>query len=166
VSSERRGTLQFVGVANLIVCGIFVILSLPFFLGQIRVLRSWPVTEAQVTNSQVVTVPTSKHDQLYAAKLQIEYAVHGKSITANLTSFQSSNYAETQRRAAEFPVGSQREIRYDPSNPEQARIGAGWNRRFFAVPLITLGCGLAFGLLALGCFIAAMLGKQTPKISV
>ncbi|HEY1730791.1 MAG TPA: hypothetical protein VGG15_03540, partial [Terriglobales bacterium] len=65
MSSERRGTLQFVGVANLIVCGIFVILSLPFFLGQIRVLRSWPVTEAQVTNSQVVTVPTSKHDQLY-----------------------------------------------------------------------------------------------------
>ena len=108
-------------------------------------------------------LPTSKHDQLYAAKLQIDYAVNGKTITADLTSFQSSNYAETQRRATEFPVGSRREIRYDPTNPEQARIGAGWNRRFFAVPLITLGCGLSFGLLALGFFISARLGKQLRK---
>lgn len=166
MSSERRGTLQFIGVANLIICGIFAILSLPFFMGQIHVLRSWPVTKARVINSHVVTVPTSKHDQLYAAMLQIEYAVNGKTITADLTSFQSSNYAETQRRAAEFIVGSQPEIRYDPGNPEQARIGAGWNRRFFAVPLITLGCGLAFGLLALGFFIAAGLGTQTTKVTV
>jgi hypothetical protein len=164
VSSERRGTLQFIGVANLIVCGLFVIMSLPFFMGQIRVLRSWPVTEAQVVNSQVTIVPTSKHDQLYAAKLQIEYAVNGKAITADLTSFESSNYAETQRRAAEFPVASRHEIRYDPNSPEQARIGAGWNRRFFAVPLITFGCGMAFGLLALGFFIAGSLRTQTPKV--
>lgn len=166
MSSERRGTLQFIGVANLIVCGLFVIMSLPFFMGQINVLRSWPATKAQVINSQVTTVPTAKHDQLYAAKLQISYAVNGKAITADLTSFQSSNYAETQRRAAEFSVGSRHEVRYDPNNPEQARIGAGWNRRFFAVPLITLGCGLSFALLAIGFFIAARLGKQTPKVPV
>ncbi len=162
--SSRRGTLQFIGVANLVVCGLFVIMSLPFFMGQIRVLRSWPVTEAKVVDSRVTIVPTSKHDQLYAAKLKISYAVNGKTINADLTSFQSSNYAETQRRAAEFPVGSHHEIRYDAANPEQARIGAGWNRRFFAVPLITLGCGLAFGLLALGFFIAGRLGAQTSKV--
>jgi hypothetical protein len=166
VSSERHGTLQFIGVANLIICGLFAIMSLPFFMGQIRVLRSWPVTQAEVVNSQVTTVPTSKHDQLYAAKLQISYVVNGKTITADLTSFQSSNYAETQRRAAEFPVGTRHDIRYDPGNPEQARIGAGWNRRFFAVPLITLGCGLAFGLLALGFFLTAALGKQPAKVPV
>jgi hypothetical protein len=166
VSSDRRGTLQFIGVANLIVCGLFVIMSLPFFMGQIQVLRSWPTTQAEVIKSEVVILPAPKHDQLYAAKLQIAYAVKGKTITADLTSFQSSNYAETQRRAAEFPVGSRHEIRYDPNNPEQARIGAGWNRRFFAVPLITLGCGLAFGLLAISFFIAAALGKRTPKVAV
>ena len=97
--------------------------------------------------------------------LKIAYTVNGKAITADLTSFQSSNYAETQRRATEFPVGSLREIRYDPNNPEQARIGAGWNRRFFAVPLITLGCGLLFGLLAVGFFIAARFGKQVRQPS-
>jgi hypothetical protein len=159
VSPGRRGSLQFIGVANLIICGIFIIMSLPFFLGQIQVLRSWPATQAQVVKTEVVTLPTSKHDQLYAATLKIAYRVNGKALTADLTSFQSSNYAETQRRATEFPVGSLREIRYDPNNPEQARIGAGWNRRFFAVPLITLGCGLLFGLLAVGFFLSARLGK-------
>ncbi len=164
MSSERRGTLQFIGVANLIVCGLFVIMSLPFFMGQIHVLRSWPVTQAKVIKSEVVVLPAPKHQQLYAAKLQIAYTVDGKAISAEPTSFQSSNYADTQRRAAEFPVGSLRDIRYDPSNPDQARIGAGWNRRFFAVPLITLGCGLAFGLLAIGFFIAGRLGMPAPKV--
>lgn len=161
MSSERRGTLQFIGVANLIVCGLFIILSVPFFMGQIRVLRSWPATEAQVIDSQVVTVPAAKHDQLYAARLKIAYSVHGNTMHADLTSFESKNYAETQQRAAEFSVGSRHEIRYDAEHPEQARIGAGWNRRFFAVPLITLGCGLFFGLLAMGFFIAARVGTQS-----
>jgi len=144
VSSERRGTLQFLGVACLIVGGLFLIFSLPFFWGQMQVLRSWPVRQAQVLSSRVVVEPTSKHDQLYSAKLEIVYAVDGRPVTAELTSFQSSNYEETARRAAEFPVGSRHAIRYDPNNPTQVRIGAGWNQRFFAVPLITAGVGLGF----------------------
>jgi hypothetical protein len=158
VSAERRGILQFIGVACLIVGGLFAIMSAPFFLGQIKVLRSWPVVQAQVLKSDVVAQPAPKHEQLYAANLRIAYVVNGKPIAVDLTSFQSSNYQETVRRAAEFPTGSRHDIRYDPNNPNQARIGAGWNRRFFAVPLITLGCGLAFALLALGFFISATLG--------
>lgn len=154
MSSERRGTLQFLGVACLIVGGLFLIFSLPFFWGQVQVLRSWPVRQAQVLGSRVVVEPTSKHDQLYSAKLEMIYVVDGKPVTTELTSFQSSNYEETVRRAAEFPVGSRHAIRYDPANPTQARIGAGWNRRFFAVPLITAGVGLCFGVLAAGLFLA------------
>jgi len=153
VVSEGRGTLQFLGVASVIVSGLFVILSLPFFWGQIQVLRSWPVRQAQVLSSRVVVEPTSKHDQLYSAKLEIVYVVDGKPVTSGLTSFQSSNYDETARRAAEFRVGSRHVIRYDPNNPAQARIGAGWNRRFFAVPLITAGVGLCFAALGAGCFV-------------
>lgn len=164
MSAERRGTLQFIGVANLIVCALFVILSIPFFLGQIHVLRAWPMTDARVTKSAVVNLPAPKHSQLYAAQLQISYTVNGQPQTADLTSFQSSSYQATVQRAAEFPVGSMHEIRYDPEHPNQARIGAGWNRRFFAVPLITLGCGLCFALLALGFFIAARFGGK-PQIA-
>ncbi len=163
MSSERRGVLQFIGVANLIVCGFFLIFSAVFFGGQYQVLRSWPVRQAQVIRSEVVVLPSASHNQLYAAKLQIVYAVDGKPVTAELTSFQSSNYAETAGRAAEFAVGSRHVIRYDPRDPPQARIGAGWNRRFLAVPLITLGCGLFFAAVAAGFFIVAKFGgvRQT-----
>jgi hypothetical protein len=155
VTSERRGVLQFLGVACVIVGGLFLIFSLPFFWGQIQVLRSWPVRQAQVLSSRVVVEPTSKHDQLYSARLEMVYAVDGRPVTAGLTSFQSSNYEETARRAAEFPVGSRHAIRYDPNNPTQARIGAGWNRRFFAVPLITASLGLVFVMIGAGCFLGA-----------
>jgi len=158
LSSERRGALQFIGVACFIVGGLFLILSLPFFWGQVQVLRSWPVRQAQVLSSRVVVEPTSKHDQLYSAKLEIIYAVDGRPVTSELTSFQSSNYEATVRRAAEFPVGSRRAIRYDPSNPTQARIGAGWNRRFFAVPLITAGVGLCFVVVGAGFFVGGGMG--------
>jgi hypothetical protein len=160
LSSERRGVLQFLGVACLIVGGLFAVLSIPFFWGQIQVLRSWPVRQAQVIRSQVVTQPAAKHDQLYAATIKIVYVADGQPVTAELTSFQSSNYEETVRRAAEFPVGSRHAIRYDPHNPTQARIGAGWNRRFFAVPLITLACGLAFAGVAAAFFIAGRNRRQ------
>jgi hypothetical protein len=157
MNSSARGTLQFFGVAWLIVAGLFAIFSLPFFWQQMQVLRSWPVRQAQVIRSQVVVLSTAKHDQFYAAKLEIAYAVDDKPVIAKLTSFQSSNYEKTVRRAAEFPVDSRCAIRYDPHNPEAARIGAGWNRRFFAVPLITLGCGLLFAAVASGFFLAARL---------
>ena len=160
LSSEKRGILQFLGVACLIVGGLFAILSLPFFWGQIQVLRSWPVRQAQVIRSQVVTQPAAKHDQLYAATIQIVYVANGQPVTAELISFQSSNYEETVRRAAEFPVGSRHAVRYDPHNPTQARIGAGWNRRFFAVPLITLGCGLVFAVVAAGFFTAGRVARR------
>ncbi|HLI62675.1 MAG TPA: DUF3592 domain-containing protein [Terriglobales bacterium] len=154
-TSEKHGTLQFLGVAFLIIAGLFAIFSLSFFWQQIQVLRSWPVRQAQVIRSQVVVLPTGKHDQIYAAKLEIAYAVNGKLVTAELTSFQSSNYQATLRRAALFPAGSRCAIRYDPRNPKAARIGAGWNRRFFAAPLIALGCGLFFAAVAAGFFLTA-----------
>jgi hypothetical protein len=154
-TDQRRGSLELIGVACLIVFALFVIFSVPLFWGQIRVLRSWPVRQAVVTRSEVVTEPAARHDQLYSAHIEIAYVVDGQPVTTELTTFQSDNYENTVRRAAEFPIGSRHAIRYDPSNPRQARIGANWNRRFFAVPLITVACGAFFGLLAAAFFSAA-----------
>lgn len=157
MSSDQRGGLQFFGVACLVLCLLFIIFSLPFFWTQIRVLRTWPTTQAQVLRSEVVTQPAPAHEQLYAAQLQLLYTVEGKPITVELTSFQSKNYEETQRRAAEFTVGSRHPLRYDPRDPNQARIGAGWNARFFAAPLLLLAMGAAFAMIALGLFMAGRL---------
>jgi hypothetical protein len=146
--SDKRGILQFMGVANLILAALFIFFSLPFFWKQYHVLRAWPETDAQVLRSDVVSRRAAAHEQLYAAKLEIVYTVDGQPITVDLTSYESSNYQATQSRAAELAIGSHHLIRYDPQNPTQARIGAGWNARFFAVPLLMLAIGALFGLVA------------------
>ena len=155
MSSEKHGLLVFLGVANLIFCVLCVILSVPFFWRQYQVLQTWPETEAQIIRSEVVTQPASPHEQLYAAKLQVLYTVDTNPITAELISFQSQNYQQTANRAAQFPVGSRHPIRYDPHAPTQARIGAGWNVRFFIVPLVMLGMGAIFGGIAAVFLMAA-----------
>ncbi len=151
--SDKRGTLQFIGVANLILCAMFVFFSLPFFFRQSHVLREWQLVDAQVLSSDVITQPSSPRDQLYAANLRILYSVDGKPVTAALTSFESGNYQATQARAAEFPVGSHHPVRYDPQNPSQARIGAAWTARFFAVPLIVFAMGAFFGVVSAVLFV-------------
>ena len=148
MNSEKHGVLVFLGVANFILCTLFVILSVPFFWLQYQVLQTWPETEAQVIRSEVVMQPAPPHEQLYAAELQVLYTINGRPITAELISFQSQNYQQTADRAAQFPVGSRHLIRYDPHAPTQARIGAGWNLRFFLVPLVMFGMGAIFGAIA------------------
>ena len=144
MSSEKRGTLRMIAAANFIFCGLFVVFSLPFLWHQIQVLHSWPETEAQVLRSEVVTEPPAGHDMLYRAKLQVLYTVNGNPVTSDLTSFESTNYEATLRRTEQFPVGTHHAIRYDPAFPSQARIGAGWNRTFFALPLIVLAMAAFF----------------------
>ncbi len=164
MTSERTGLLLFLGVANLILCALFVILSLPFFWRQYQVLQTWPETQAQVLRSEVVTQPAPPHEQLYAASLQVLYTVGGKPMTADLISFQSSNYQQTSDRVAQYPVGSRHPIRYDPHSPTQARIGAGWNLRFFLVPLVMLGMGAIFGVAAAVFLLAAKHLRSRPLV--
>jgi len=155
MTDEKRGVLQFIGVACLIFCVLFFVFSLPFFWKQLWVLGSWPITQAKVLRSDVVTQGAPDHGQFYTAELHLSYTVDGKPITAELIGYQSKNYQDTERRASEFPVGSLHEVRYDPHDPSQARIGAGWNERFFAVPLLLFGMGAVFAIIALVLFFTA-----------
>ena len=146
--SEKHGTLRIIAAANFIFAAIFFVFSLPFFWRQVQVLRYWPEVEAQVLRSEVVAQP-SGHENLYRAKLQVLYTVSGQPITADLTSFESTNYEATRQRTEQFQVGSYHQVRYDPANPAQARLGAGWNRIFFALPLLVLGIAMVFVLAGL-----------------
>ena len=141
--NEKRGTLRLIAAANFIFAILFVIIGFPFFWRQWQVLRNWPEADAQVIRSEVVAEPLG-HDNFYRAKLQVVYTVAGQPIVAELTSFESKNYEATLGRTEQFPVGSHHPIRYDPANPSQARVGAGWNKTFFALPIIVGVTGLFF----------------------
>ncbi len=153
--NERRGTLQAIAVACLIIGGILLIFSAPFYIHQVGVLRTWPTVDAQILRSDVVVDRISQHEQFYSAHIGLLYTVDGQPITTEVTSFQDQDYQKTRARANEFQVGSHHEIRYDPRDPLQARIGAGWNARFFALPLIVSGVGAVFGVIAMALVVAS-----------
>jgi hypothetical protein len=142
-----------IAAASFIFAAIFFVFSLPFFWNQVRVLR-WPETDAQVLRSEVVTGAPEGHESLYRAQLLVLYTVAGRPVTSELTSFESRNYEATLQRTQQFPVGSHHVVRYDPANPSQARLGAGWNRTFFALPLIVLSMAALF--LCVGAAFAAV----------
>ena len=144
MNSEKRGTLRVIAAANFIFCGLFVLFSLPFLWHQVQVLRNWPEVDAQVLRSEVVSEPSAGHEMLYRAKLQVLYTVSGNPIISDLTSFESTNYKATLRRTEQLPVGSHHAVRYDPANPAQARVGAGWNRTYFALPIVVLSMSAFF----------------------
>lgn len=133
-----------IAAANFIFAGIFFVFSLPFFWRQGKVVRNWPETDAQVLRSEVVAGTPEGHENLYRTRLAVLYTVAGKPVIAELASFESRNYQATLQRTQQFPVGSYHRIRYDPVNPSQARMGAGWNRTFFALPLIVLSMAALF----------------------
>ena len=159
--SEKRGTLRVIAAANFIFCGLFLVFGLPFFWRQLQVLRNWPETDAQVLRSEVVSQPSSGHENVYRAKLLVLYSVAGQPVTSELASFESANYEATQKRTEEFPVGSHHLVRYDPSNPSQARIGAGWNRTYFALPLIVLTIAALFAFI--GAVFLAIAKAMVPS---
>jgi hypothetical protein len=140
---EKRGTLRVIASANFIFAAFFVVFSAPFYWRQVNVLRHWTETDAQVLQSEVVA-QAEGHENVYRAKLQVLYTANGQPITSDLTSFESTNYEATQQRVAQFPVGSHHALRYDPAHPSQARLGAGWNTTFFALPLIVMGMAMVF----------------------
>ncbi len=156
--NERSGTLQAIAVASLIIGVILLIFSAPFYLHQIGVLRTWPTADAQILRSDVTVDRISQHEQFYSAHIGLLYTVDGKPITTEVTSFQDQDFQKTRARANEFQVGSHHEIRYSPDDPLQARIGAGWNVRFFALPLIVSGCGAIFCLGTVALLVAARRG--------
>jgi len=165
-TNERRSTLQVIAVANLIICVLMLIFSAPFFIHQVEVLRTWPTAKAQILRSDVVVDRISEHEQFYSARIGLLYTINGKPITTELTSFQDHNYLKTRARTEEFPVGSWHEIRYSPIDPLQARIGAGWNARFFALPLIVAGVGACFGIIAGVLFAVAQPRRPRVQLSL
>jgi Protein of unknown function (DUF3592) len=157
--NEKHGILRIIAVANFIFAAIFFIFSLPFFWHQVRVLQTWPETDAQVLQSDVVAGPPAGHENLYRANLRVLYTVSGQPITAEMTSFESTNYEATLHRTQEFAVGSHHRVRYDAANPAQARLGAGWNRTFFALPLIVAAMAAFFACVGAVCLAIAKAGS-------
>lgn len=151
-----RTTLRVIAVANLIFFLVGLLFAVPPFIQQMKVLRTWPAAEAQVVRSDVVPVHTTSGTMLYDTLLELRYQADGRPFVSSVTSLhQSTSYDRKKKQAERFPPGSRTDVRYNPSNPAEIRIQAGYNVHFFAIPVFISGVAAIFGVLALIFFLLA-----------
>ena len=149
-------TLRVVAVAFLIFFVVALLFAVPPFIEQIKVLRSWPSAQAVVVRSEVVPLRTDSGQMLYDTLLVLSYQVNGRPLVSGVGSLhQSTHYERKKKQADRFPPGSIIAVRYNPADPRDVRIQAGYNIHFFAVPIFISGVAAIFGLLALLFFLIA-----------
>ncbi len=151
-----RTTLRVIAVACFVFFVIGLLFAVPPFIQQVKVLRHWPAAEALVVRSEVVPLPTDSGQMLYDTLLVLSYQVNGRAYVSSVNSLhQSTSYERKKKQAERFPAGSRTEVRYNPSDPGDIRIQAGYNVHFFAIPVFISGVAAIFGVLALLFFAAS-----------
>ena len=124
------GTLIGLG---LILLGSGVLLG----LGQLVVVTSWPLVEAQVTNRQVLY-----QDGSYQPEAEFRYTVTGTEYVAKtLLASGASGYPHAKGLADRYSPGTRHAIRYDPRRPEKIVANAGYTLDFFRRPFQVVGMG-------------------------
>ena len=96
----------------------------------------------------MVSRPTSRTGgvgQDHYAHLAFHYSVGGQSYTAELyDDFVSSQSAPVRAKVERYAVGTRHRIRYNPADPQDIRLDAGYNLITFLKPLVALLIGLVF----------------------
>jgi len=155
-----RTTLRVIAVACLVFFLIGLLFAVPPFIEQMKVLRSWASADAQVLRSEVVPLRTDSGQMLYDTRLVLAYQVDGRPYVSSVGSLhQSTSYERKKKQAERFPPGSRTEARYNPGDPTDVRIQAGFNVHFFAVPVFIGGVAAIFGLLGLLFFLVSRRGR-------
>ena len=156
-----RTTLRVIAVACLIFFLIGLLFAVPPFIQQMKVLRRWPSADAQVIHSDVVPLRTDSGQMLYDTLLVLSYQVDGRPYVSSVGSLhQSTSYERKKKQAERFPPGSHTEVRYNPGDPRDIRIQAGYNVHFFAVPVFISGVAAIFGVLGL---VFLLISRRRPE---
>jgi len=155
-AGTRNGlhSLYVISAAFVIFSAVTAAMALPFFWSQYRVVSGWPEVNAQVVRSDVVQL-TYAGGNYYTWDSQFRFAHDGRQLFAGAGPHNSRDYLQVRRLGDEYPVGSYHRLRFNPANPQEIRLHAGWNRRFFAISILLGVVAGAFGAIGLVLFLLA-----------
>lgn len=155
--ASTRSVVRLVGIANLVICAVFLLISLPFYWTQIKILETWPKADAQVLSAEVALVreTSSYGSRLHESHVRFLFTVDGRAQIAEERSHRSPDIRRVRYETNKFQVGSHRTIRYNPRNHADIRVNAGLNRRFFFAPLLITGFAAIFGAIGGACMLLA-----------
>ncbi len=160
---ETSASLKLVAFGFSLLFLIFIGLSVPFYLRQRDVIKNWVFTDAQVQSSDVVSIP-AKRGTNYDARIVVMYRIGNSVITTMVNSgYRSSRRSHAQDWVEHYSAGSRVRIAYNPLQPSDVRLDPGYNRYFFAVPLLVSEVGLGFAAVALVLFVVARRAERQPR---
>ncbi len=152
---ETSASLKLVAFGFFLLFLIFVGLSVPFYLRQRDVIKNWIFTNGQVQSSEVVSIP-GKRGTTYDAHIVVQYRIGDTVITKMVDSgYRSSLRSHAQAWVERYPAGSRVMIAYNPMQLTDVRLDPGYNRYFFAVPIVVSEVGLGFAAVAVILFVIA-----------
>lgn len=146
--------VSMVGLAFLFFAVITAALALGSFWRQYRILHEWPVVDAQVLRSEIVPLEMGGR-RLYSWDLQLLYTRGGKPQFGSPFPFNSPDPDRLRERAESYSVGSYHRVRFNPKQPNELRLQAGWNRRFFFQALLLSAFALGFATIGAVAFAIA-----------
>ena len=164
---DTSAMLKVIAFGFFILFLVFLGLATPFYLRQRDILKNWVEVQATVQNSQVAAVP-QKHGTNYNARILVQFRLGDAINTALISSGYPSRFrSHAQQWVDRFPDGAHVMIAYNPLNPTEIRLDPGYNRYFFAVPVLVTEVGLGFaGIAAVFYLIARVADRRNRAAAV
>ena len=134
-----------------------ILLAVGGWLGsrQYTILTAWPTVEATVTRSRVVR-SFGRRGAHYRAEMQFRYTVDGKTFdTPSDPGYSTSDYLGMKKMADDFAPGTRHPIRYNPADPNDIRMNAGYTLGFFLLPTVFAGLGVLLSGLGITLLLAS-----------
>ena len=148
--NKNSNALKVVGTIFAGVGLILVAVGVGIGNHQYTILKSWPVAEAAVTRSRVRQYISQRGRRMYETEIEFRYTVDGKAFdTPSSPGYSTSSYSSMKSIADEFAPGTRHLIRYNPSEPSDIRMNAGYNFGFFFLPVLMGGLGAFFAALGI-----------------
>jgi hypothetical protein len=113
-----------------------------------RASSSWPTAAGAVISSEVSHSTDAEGGDSYSPEVDYQYQVDGQNIINDQIKFGENSYDSRRRAeeiAANYPVGRQVTVYYDPEQPDKAVLEPGVS----AGSYIVLSIGVVFILIAL-----------------
>ena len=115
---------------------------------RVAAIQRWSVASGKVVASKLNRASGEDDGYVYSASITVRWKVDGRDVERVFDQWgSSSSLARYQAIVDGYKVGSETEVRYEPSRPSSAYIEAGYTLNFFLFPMLFTVFGLAFALL-------------------
>jgi len=130
-----------------------VLLGVAGWLAEQRreILNNWPEVQAEVTHSELTYSRSRSGSSMYSAVYVFRYTADGREfMSRDGPGYSTSSYSSMEEKVKKYAPATRHPIRYNPANPQEIRIEAGYNFSTFGIPLGVAAGGLVFFGLGLG----------------